>query len=98
TGEEAYTIAMLCQEYLEEQQTAQPVTAAQQKDAQRGPSFQIFASDIDERALFTARQGIYPVGIADNVSPERLERFFILKGKRFHLRHDLREKVLFSSH
>lgn len=82
TGEEAYSIAILCQEYL----------------GQREQSFQIFASDIDERALATARQGIYPIGIGENVSDERLKRFFIKKGKRYHVTKEIRERILFSPH
>ena len=98
TGEEAYTLAILCQEYLDEQRSASLAADATRTNGQPSPSFQIFASDIDERALSTARAGIYPVGIADVISPERLDRFFVLKGKRFHVRHELREKILFSSH
>ncbi|TWT98868.1 PAS domain-containing protein [Neorhodopirellula pilleata] len=82
TGEEAYSIAILCQEFLGE----------------REQSFQVFASDIDERALGTARQGVYPIGIVDNVSEERLKRFFIKKGKRYHVVKEIRERVLFSPH
>lgn len=98
TGEEAYTIAMLCQEYLDKQHSSKRPADAERATEQASPSFQIFASDIDERALSVARDGIYPVGVADDMSPERLERFFVLKGKRFHVRHELREKVLFSLH
>ncbi|MEZ6132961.1 MAG: PAS domain S-box protein [Planctomycetaceae bacterium] len=86
TGEEAYTIAILCREYLDT------------RDDGNAMSIQIFASDIDERALSIARQGIYPSGIADHVSAERLDRFFVQKGTRFHVRGEIRETVLFSSH
>ena len=39
------------------------------------PKIQIFATDIDDRGLETARKGRYPESIAEHVSPERLERF-----------------------
>ena len=84
TGEEAYSIAILVREALE--RLAAP------------PNVQIFATDIDERALRVARQGAYPLTIADNVSPDRLGRFFIRKGKRLHVVKKLREMCLFSPH
>jgi two-component system CheB/CheR fusion protein len=84
TGEEAYTLAMLVREALD--------------SAPEPPSVQIFATDIDERALSIARQGIYPLGIAEQVSRERLDRFFIKKGKRFQVNKELRELCLFSPH
>lgn len=90
SGEEAYTIAILCYEYFERTQA--------ERDDESVPAVQIFASDIDERALATARNGVYPLGIAENVSPERLQRYFVKKGKRYHIVNEIRELVLFSSH
>ena len=84
TGEEAYTIAMLVREALDDVATA--------------PVIQIFATDIDEQALATARLGAYPLGIAEEVPPERLERFFVRKGQHYHITKDVRELVLFSVH
>jgi len=37
---------------------------------------QIFATDIDSQAIDVARAGVYPAGIAADVTPDRLERFF----------------------
>lgn len=84
TGEEAYSLAMLIRERLEATGSALEV--------------QIFATDINERALLTARQGAYPLGIAEDVSPERLKRFFLKKGNRYHVVKELREICLFSEH
>jgi PAS domain S-box-containing protein len=104
TGEEAFSIAILCQEYLDRigrvgDSPGADVDRIEVRNPAVGqPSFQVFASDIDEQALATARAGVYPVGIAENVSPERLQRFFVQKGKRFHVKQTLREKVLFSCH
>ncbi len=89
TGEEAYTIAILCREHLETIQTQTNVDS---------PTFQIFATDIDERALVTARQGVYAIGIAEHLTPERLSRHFIKKGKRYHVTKEIRESILFSPH
>jgi two-component system CheB/CheR fusion protein len=84
TGEEAYSLAVIVREALDD--VADP------------PSAQIFATDIDERALSVARQGLYSAGIAEHVSSARLERFFIKKGKRYQVTKQLREMCLFSPH
>jgi two-component system CheB/CheR fusion protein len=62
TGEEAYSIAILLQEYMDGHQQSYPA--------------QVFATDIDSRAIATARAGFYPAGIAADISPQRLARFF----------------------
>ena len=84
TGEEAYSIAILLSEH-----------AATLKDA---PKLQIFATDIDEAGLAMARKGRYPESIAEQVTPERLERFFTRQNSAWQVSRDLREMVLFSSH
>ncbi|MFG0263706.1 MAG: PAS domain S-box protein [Rhodopirellula sp. JB055] len=94
TGEEAYTVAILCHEYLDRLQTQN----GDKLSKASLPSFQIIASDIDEHALAIARQGVYPLGISENVSEERLKRFFVKRGKRFHVKRNLRESILFSLH
>ena len=62
TGEEAYSLAIL----LAEQMEARGL----------GYKAQVFATDIDRRAIATARAGVYPPSIAADVSPKRLARFF----------------------
>jgi two-component system CheB/CheR fusion protein len=84
TGEEAYSLAMLCREQMD------LLTSP--------PEVQIFATDIDERALKIGRQGKYPSGIQEDVSPARLKRFFVKRGKQYQLAKEIREMVLFSSH
>lgn len=83
-GSEAYTIAILCREAMDRLKSP--------------PQLQIFATDIDERALQVGRAGIYPVGIENHVSPERLKRFFIRRAKRYEVTREIRELVLFSVH
>ncbi len=83
-GAEAYTIAMLCREVMD--------------DIQSPPNVQIFATDIDERSIAIARAGVYPLGIEDQISPERLKRFFVKQGKKYHVSKEIRELVLFSNH
>ncbi|SMP51144.1 chemotaxis protein CheB [Anoxynatronum buryatiense] len=62
TGEEAYSLAILISEY--------------QEKMKRNDQIHIFATDIDQRAIATARAGIYPAGIATDISEERLARHF----------------------
>jgi|GEM_PF-166280 len=84
TGEEAYSLAMLCAE-----------RAFELPDA---PGVQVFATDIDEPAIARARAGLYtPADVAD-VSAERLRRFFTLEDERYRVRPELRELVLFANH
>ncbi|MBV9262667.1 MAG: PAS domain-containing protein [Pseudolabrys sp.] len=84
TGEEAYSIAMLL---LEE---------AGRHDLR--PPIQVFASDLDARALSTAREGRYPAAIEADVSEDRLRRFFNKEGDGYRVRQELRDVVLFAHH
>ena len=84
TGEEAYSIAILLAEYASRLDNV--------------PKLQIFATDIDEAALTSARKGRYPESIAEHVTQERLERFFTRQDGALQVTRELREVVLFSSH
>ncbi|MFL6688820.1 MAG: chemotaxis protein CheB [Alphaproteobacteria bacterium] len=84
TGEEAYSIAMLL---LEE---------AGRQDLR--PEIQIFATDMDVRALAIAREGRYPAAIEADVSEERLHRFFQRDGDDYLVKRELRDVVLFANH
>ncbi len=84
TGEEAYTLAML----LIEQAAKLEVP----------PKIQVFASDLDDYALMQAREGYYPAAIEADVSPERLNRFFVLEGDHYRVQRELRDVVLFTNH
>ncbi|MCM2373480.1 CheR family methyltransferase [Aporhodopirellula aestuarii] len=84
TGQEAYSIAILMAEVIEK--------------SGRDVTFQIFATDLDERALSIARAGGYPIGIQDEVSPERLSKFFTKRGNRYFVNKKLRDTIVFSAH
>ncbi|MBP0495347.1 CheR family methyltransferase [Pararoseomonas indoligenes] len=84
TGEEAYSLAMLLRE------------AMAGMDAP--PHVQIFATDIDARALTVARTGRYPQAIEKDVPPERLARWFVKEGGTYAIHKDLREMCIFSAH
>jgi two-component system, chemotaxis family, CheB/CheR fusion protein len=60
--------------------------------------FQIFASDLDERSVSHAREGVYPSAIEADVAPERLERFFTREGNHYRIKSEIRDRVLFTNH
>lgn len=84
TGEEAYSIAILLREYMA---TLDVV-----------PQVQIFATDIDARALTIARTARFPAAIAADMSPERLARWFVREGNTYCVTKELREMCVFSAH
>lgn len=84
TGEEAYSVAMLLLEH------AGGLASA--------PAIQIFATDIDEAAVRTAREGSYMETIEADVSPERLRRFFTKEPGGYRVKKAVRERVLFAVH
>ena len=86
TGEEAYSIAIYVLEYLD---------ALQVKQKQR---VQIFATDLDANAIDHARAGHYFGNIVSEVSPERLERFFVKKDEGYVVKKEVREVVVFAQH
>ncbi|RIA47625.1 CheR family methyltransferase [Dichotomicrobium thermohalophilum] len=84
TGEEAYSIAILLLEEAERRRIRVPI--------------QIFATDLDEAALETAREGRYPATIEANVSEGRLRRFFDKDGSVYSVKSEVRELIIFAVH
>ena len=87
TGEEAYSIAMLLRERMEE--------------LKENFKVQIFATDIDREAIDHARAGIYPSSIIADVSPERLAHFFDQEhpdGSAYRIHKTIRDMLIFSEH
>ncbi len=62
------------------------------------PRVQIFATDIDERALGVARMARYPGPLLDSVTPERRARFFIPDGGSYVVAKEVRDLCVFSLH
>ncbi|WP_298865132.1 chemotaxis protein CheB [uncultured Sulfitobacter sp.] len=83
TGEEAYSLAMLVIEKI----------STLRKDVK----LQVFASDVDERALTIARNGVYPDSIAEDVSAARLRRFFTKEDHSYRVTPELRDAVVFAN-
>ncbi len=82
TGEAVYSLAIALLESLGE--AAIPL--------------QVFATDVDRQALAAARAGRFGEAIAGQVSPARLERWFVRRGAAYIVRPELRELCIFSAH
>ncbi len=86
TGEEAYSLAIIFKEALA-------------KSKQHGsPALQIFATDIDADVIDTARKGVFQANIAADVSPDRLDRWFISTEEGYRIKTEIREMVVFAQH
>jgi two-component system CheB/CheR fusion protein len=85
TGEEAYSLAIVLQEAVEELLPRERFT------------LQIFATDLDRDAIDKARQGVFPANIAADVSAGRLKRFFTKEEHGYRVRKEIREKVIFAA-
>jgi len=84
TGEEAYSIAIAFFEYL---------------DGRHPPSgIQIFGTDVSEAALQKARAGVYHANVLQEVSAERLDRFFVRQNGEYRIAKDVRDVCLFARH
>lgn len=82
TGEEVYSIAISLLEFLDDY----PIK----------PAIQIFATDISEQAITTARAGVYHHNLLLDVSPERLRRFFIPADGGYQISKLVRELCIFA--
>ncbi|WP_062055595.1 chemotaxis protein CheB [Aquimarina longa] len=84
TGEEAYSLAILLEEYL-------------QSKNYNDIEYKIFATDIDKRAINSASKGIYN-NVGNIISTERLMKYFIKKEENYQISPYIRQKVIFSKH
>jgi two-component system, chemotaxis family, CheB/CheR fusion protein len=82
TGEEAYSVAILLCEQLGR--------------LGRRVDVQIFATDVDGSAIDVARAGSYPLTVAENLSDERIDRFFDREGDTLRVCKGLREACVFA--
>ena len=84
TGEEAYSIAILFAEVMEEMGVRRDV--------------KIFATDLDADSIAVAGRGIYGDNISEDVSVSRLSRYFSRKGNHYFVEHDIRKMIVFAQH
>jgi two-component system CheB/CheR fusion protein len=82
TGEETYSLAIALLEFL----------------GARAPSFhvQLFGTDANERGIDKARRGVYLEQIAQDVSPERLRRFFVKVEQGYRVSKAVRDLCVFT--
>ena len=86
TGEEAYSLAIVFKE------------AVEKIHPHGGISLQIFATDLDNEAIETARKGLFPANIAADVAANRLNRFFVATDDGYRVNAEIREMVVFAQH
>ena len=86
TGEEAYSMAIVFKEVLEE------------ISPHVGISLQIFGTDLDNEAINNARKGLFHSNITADVSTERLNRFFTATEDGYRINTEIREMVVFANH
>ena len=84
TGQEAYSIAMCCHESL--------------SDHNSNIKVQIFASDISEKAIKKARNGIYSKKEVDEITDSRLHHFFNKTNGNYQVKKPIRDMCIFATH
>lgn len=85
SGEEAYSLAIICHEYLMEHPSDLTV--------------KIFATDINPIAIEQARSGVYPISALENMSQERRDRYFADIGRdNYRIKDSLRQMCIFAVH
>jgi two-component system CheB/CheR fusion protein len=82
TGEEAYSIAIIILEYLEDKLPSMPI--------------QIFSTDLSDIGIEKARKGIYPEDIKGDVSPERLKKYFTKVDGKYQINKTIRDMCIFA--
>jgi PAS domain S-box-containing protein len=82
TGQEAYSIAMTFLEAAEK--------------APRMRRLQVFATDLNDALLDKARHGLYARSLAEDISPERLRKYFVEEEGGYRISKQLREMVVFA--
>ena len=86
TGEEAYSLAIIFKEVMEKTENHKKL------------SLQIFATDIDQDPIDVARKAYYPGKISEDVSQERLKRYFSVEANGFRVNNVIREMIVFAPH
>jgi two-component system CheB/CheR fusion protein len=84
TGEEAYSLAILLCEQL--------------NDEFKDTTVKIFATDVDSLALAHAGKGVYSESITRIISPERLQKYFTKEGVTYKVKPGIRKMLIFANH
>ncbi|MGB7190348.1 MAG: CheR family methyltransferase, partial [Acidobacteriaceae bacterium] len=82
TGEETYSLAMTLLEFL----------------GDKAASFQVqlFGTDLNEKGIQHARAGVYRESIAEEISPERMARFFVKTAEGYRVNKAVRDMCVFA--
>src|SRR5262245_46015687 len=84
TGEEAYSMAIAWAEFSDVNRLQIPL--------------QVFATDLNGSSIEKARAGVYPRNIVQDVSPERLRRFFFETDGTYRISKSIRDTTVFARH
>lgn len=84
TGEEAYSLAILIREYMDENNINREI--------------KIFSTDIDTQSIEFASSGLYPESIVSDISTDRLSRYFNRKEEGYQVNETIRSMVVFAQH
>jgi two-component system, chemotaxis family, CheB/CheR fusion protein len=84
TGEEAYSIAILCREVMEL--------------ASLHCAVKIFATDVDRDAILEASNGVFAASAIADIEPRLLTKYFYHKDEGFQISRQIREMVVFAQH
>lgn len=84
TGEEAYSLAILCHEVM--------------SSLGKLAEIKIFATDVDKDAIATAGAGVYPESISADIPPQLLSKYFHHRDGTYLIARHIREMVVFAQH
>ncbi len=84
SGEEAYSLAILCQECLEQMGKTIPI--------------KIFATDVDREAILRASAGTYPISSGSDLPAGHLSKYFHIRQQDIQIARSIREMVVFAQH
>ncbi|AGW15045.1 CheR family methyltransferase [Megalodesulfovibrio gigas] len=82
TGEEAYSVAIIVRELLDELGLGLQVV--------------IYATDLDDAAISKARAGVFPESIAADLGEARTQRFFVSQEGRLKAKSEIRDMLVFA--
>jgi len=84
TGEEAYSISILVEEYLRKMKLEL--------------DYKVFATDLDDRGIDVATKGLYDLNIEAEIHPKILSNYFIKKNNKYQILPRIRKNIIFSKH
>jgi two-component system CheB/CheR fusion protein len=84
TGEEAYSLAILVAQLLDDELDDFKV--------------RIYATDVDAQAIAFARRGVYPASAVEHLPPETVSRYFSSQDGAHEVRKFIRRLVVFARH